>query len=238
MNQHGNSAPPKPPSGGSEEFLHLLSHDLSAPVRTMVTYLDFFSDDWARYLPPEGQADLAKVHRSARKVRQMLEDLKTYSRAARCRPSLQPTDLRRCIQTAVEQERKSIEAVAGQIVSESAVPQLLADQSILSLIFRELLRNAIRYRSPERPLVVRFTAEQHPDGWMVGVQDNGMGINSLRPDTLFEPLRKGPNAPPEATGIGLACCRRWAECLGATIDAEPNPTGPGAHFIIRFLAEA
>ena len=62
------------------------------------------------------------------------------------------------------------------VVAVSALGPMFADVEQLRSVFRNLLANAIRYRSPARPLQVRVDVQEGSLERRFTVSDNGRGI--------------------------------------------------------------
>jgi signal transduction histidine kinase len=95
-----------------------------------------------------------------------------------------------------------------------------------------LLHNAVKF-SPHGGAVT-VTADEHPDGAIVAVADEGMGIPAADQDRIFERFYKVDRARLRAeagggTGLGLAIARHVVEQHGGRIWVE-SAEGAGATF--------
>ena len=105
---------------------------------------------------------------------------------------------------------------------------MLGDPTELGLVFHNLISNALRFRSAERPARVRVSARQDGDEWLFAVADNGIGLDTGLSDKIFEIF--GRLEPDRAgTGIGLAICKRVVERHGGRIWVE-SEIGKGSKF--------
>jgi signal transduction histidine kinase len=77
-------------------------------------------------------------------------------------------------------------------------------------MFRELVDNAIKFRSPDRPCRVQVTAAQEGDHWIARVSDNGIGLNPEFQDKAFRMFWQLNGEKTAGVGAGLAICRRIA----------------------------
>jgi signal transduction histidine kinase len=69
------------------------------------------------------------------------------------------------------------------------------------------------------------------------VQDNGIGFDPKRAESLFEPLRADPADPLAGAGVGLATVQRIIARHGGTVWAESKP-GSGASFCFTLVESA
>lgn len=89
-----------------------------------------------------------------------------------------------------------------------------------------LLDNAVKYRSPERPLHLSLRARFKDAKVEFEVQDNGIGIPPGEEEAVFEPGQRGSNAARvEGSGLGLSSARVLARTCGGRVWAEPCPEG-------------
>jgi len=81
------------------------------------------------------------------------------------------------------------------------LPSLHVDHAILSMVFGNLLRNALSFTDQGE---VRIILENDS----ISVLDNGPGFESDDPEHLFKPYVRGP----ESTGTGLGLSLAWRLC--------------------------
>ncbi len=106
----------------------------------------------------------------------------------------------------------------------------------LTHLFQNLLSNAFKYRSSDRPPEVHISAMRQGDEWIISVHDNGIGFEpnqAQRIFGLFKRLHRENEYP--GTGLGLAICRRIVERYGGKIWAESEP-GVGSTFFFSLPA--
>jgi chemotaxis family two-component system sensor kinase Cph1 len=101
-------------------------------------------------------------------------------------------------------------------------------------LFQNLIGNAVKYRSQE-PVEIRVTAEQHGRGWVVRIEDNGIGIAPEQQARVFMPFIRLVNRDVPGTGLGLAVCKKIVEGLGGTIWIE-SELGAGSTFCFTIVA--
>jgi signal transduction histidine kinase len=102
----------------------------------------------------------------------------------------------------------------------------------LRQVFRNLIENAVKYRHPERPLIITVTSTVTEDGMCeVVVADNGVGFAPKDEATIFTMFRRLDPSRTAGSGVGLALCRRIVERHGGTIRAYGRP-GEGATLVV------
>jgi chemotaxis family two-component system sensor kinase Cph1 len=116
----------------------------------------------------------------------------------------------------------------AEIVSDE-LPAVMADEAQLEQLFQNLVSNALKFSGDQSP-VIRISAVEHPEEWVVAVSDNGIGIDpkaTTRIFQMFQRLHTQEEYP--GTGIGLAVCKRIVNRHGGRIWVESQP-GQGATF--------
>lgn len=105
-----------------------------------------------------------------------------------------------------------------------------SDRELLSLIFQNLVSNAVKY-TPSGEIVVAARSTDG-EGCLVSVADQGPGIAPDRLEDLFAPFTRGETHGQPGVGLGLAIARQAAEYLGAKLWAE-SQVGKGTTFFVR-----
>jgi two-component system sensor histidine kinase BaeS len=105
-------------------------------------------------------------------------------------------------------------------------PQLQADTQRLSQLFRNLLRNSLRYTDPGGGLTVTLA---EGDGHLhLDFQDTGPGVPAEALPRLFDRLYRVEGSRSRDTGgagLGLAICRNIIAAHGGSIAARQSPEG-------------
>ena len=100
-----------------------------------------------------------------------------------------------------------------------------AQLTLLTVVFQNLLGNALKFRSDQPPHVV-VKADRDGTFWSFSVTDNGIGIDPQYADRvflIFQRLHDKSTYP--GTGIGLAMCRKIIEYLGGRIWLDTGAVG-------------
>ncbi len=97
--------------------------------------------------------------------------------------------------------------------------QISCDPAHILMVLSNLVSNAIRYRSPNRDLVVGINYAVVDDKVLLTVSDNGIGISSENQERIFEAYTRCSSDVP-GLGLGLALARRSLEQVGGSIDVD------------------
>ena len=164
----------------------------------------------------------------AARMKQLIEDLLTYSRVGTRGRELAPTSSGAALDKAMTNLRASQEASGAQ-VTHDAMPEVTADGTQLTQLFQNLIGNAMKFRGEEAPRI-HVGVEGRDKVWVFTVRDNGIGLDPQYADRIFMMFQRLHNkAEYPGTGIGLAICKKIVERHGGHIWVESKP-GEGAMF--------
>ena len=218
-----------------KDFAAFLSHELRQPLSTLAVWINLLDSHYADILDDEGRRYLSELRRVAGGLSDLLEAQLALSAVNRAELEPGLVDLA-SLAREVGRELKPDLHAAGATVEIGSLPVVEGDPQQLRQLVRNLLENAIKYRSPERPLRVQIEGgAENGSGWM-RVRDNGRGFSPSEAQRIFDiSVRLQPDTGP-GHGIGLALCRRIAARHGGSIQAEAH-AGHGATFTVH-LARA
>ena len=86
----------------------------------------------------------------------------------------------------------------------------------------------MKYRHPQRPRVLTFSAARGPGEVTLSLRDNGIGIPPEDLPRIFDKGFTGQNgrqAAQNATGLGLYLCQRLCRKLDIGLAAQSSPEG-------------
>lgn len=205
-----------------ERFAYVASHDLREPLRTIVSFTQLLS----RHLEdrPELSEYLDLIINAGLRMNSLIGGLLEYSRLGSMSSPFETCDLAQSMAAVGENLRDSLQQ-AGADLTVLALPTVNANRVLMVQLLQNLVGNAIKYRSQDKVPVIRVSALDDGDHWLIAVADNGIGIEDSAQD-IYELFRRlhGPSAYPGA-GIGLAVCRRIVQHHGGRLWHENNPGG-------------
>ncbi|MEO5336511.1 MAG: ATP-binding protein [Magnetospirillum sp. WYHS-4] len=219
-----------------ERFAYVAAHDLQEPLRNVVTYSQILEKRMASTLDETGRENLAVVVDGARRMRQLVGDLLTYSRVTGGAEAFAPVDTKAALAMALTNLKEATGESHARI-GFSDLPTVAGDRTQLALLFQNLVGNAIKYRRPGNVPSVDIHAELRDGWWWFSVTDDGIGIDPRYADqifVIFKRLHTRDSYP--GTGLGLALCRRIVERHGGRIWVESGGDGRGSTF--RFTLPA
>lgn len=215
-----------------DEFASVASHDLQEPVRKIQSFGDLLARSAGTALDGPAREHLTRMLNAAARMRTLINDLLLYSQVSTRVQPLVRTDLAR-IAREVAADLETAIADSGGRVEIGALCAIDADPLQMRQLFQNLLGNALKYRQPGRPPVVRLTAVATGDGQCtITVTDNGIGFEARHAAKIFGMFARLHNRSQyEGSGIGLAICRKIVERHHGTITAK-STLGQGATFTV------
>jgi len=214
-------------NGELEQFAYVASHDLQEPLRKVAAFCQLLEKRYRGQLDDRGLQYIAFAVDGARRMQILINDLLTFSRVGRAHEVRLAQPLGEPLDRALGALSAAVEESAAVIERPAGLPTVTGDPTLLAMLWQNLVGNAIKFRAPGRPPVVRITTASRPDGrWQCCVADNGIGIPPEFAEKIFVIFQRlhGRDAYP-GTGIGLALCKRIVEQHGGEMYLDTSYTG-------------
>ena len=211
-----------------QQFAYVASHDLQEPLRAVAGYISLIEERFRDKLDEKGRQHVAGAIEGAERMHALINDLLELSRVGSRAKAFQATDLNAVLDVALHNLGPRIRE-CGATVTRDSLPMLEVDGSQITLLFQNLISNALKFHS-DRPPEIRITARPQSGHWLFAVADNGIGIESQyfeRIFQIFQRLHTRKRYP--GTGIGLAICKKIVERHGGRLWVESEP-GIGSTF--------
>ena len=122
-----------------------------------------------------------------------------------------------------------IQASGAKICKAFDVKQIFFSKKNLQSIVFNLISNAIKFRSEEKP-VINISTTKENDNTVLQVQDNGIGISPRNIEKIFS-IYGRLNNNIEGSGIGLHLAKKIVDAAGGNIAVE-STEGKGTTFIV------
>ncbi|GAB6060989.1 PAS domain-containing protein [Desulfonatronum parangueonense] len=212
-----------------EAFSYSVSHDLRAPLRSIVGFSQALVEDYHDRLDETGRDYLDRVIKAGRRMGLLIDDLLKLSRVSRAELAMVNVDLslmaREILDAlAVTESERNVETV----IQDDLLVH--ADPALMRIAMENLLDNAwkfTRYCSLAR---IEFGRQMVNGEAVFFLKDNGAGFDMAYAEklfTAFQRLHSLERFP--GTGIGLATTARIIRRHNGKIWAEAEPN-QGATF--------
>jgi signal transduction histidine kinase len=89
-------------------------------------------------------------------------------------------------------------------VKVGELPEVVADRTSMEQVMGNILGNAVKYLTSERPAEIEVSGERLVEETVFYVKDNGRGIAEEDMDKVFTPFRRAGKQDVPGEGMGLA----------------------------------
>jgi two-component system, chemotaxis family, CheB/CheR fusion protein len=211
-----------------EQFTYIVSHDLRAPLRTILNSARWIEEDLGDAANEEIRSHCHRLMTYSNRLTDMLDDLMKYARLEEPNQAVEVIDIRHLLKSIVETldgEDRLVLQCRGALVP------LASHRVPLTQVFQNLIDNAIKYGDKPK-VILTVTAEDLGTHVRYSVSDNGPGIPPRHHEKIFLPFRKLEHKDTKpGTGMGLALVKKAINDNGGTIEVISNPElKPGATF--------
>lgn len=218
-----------------QEFAYAASHDLQEPLRKIQAFGDRLSNKYGAEFDDTGRHYLERMVDAAGRMRQLIDDLLSYSRVNSKTTSFLPVDLAAVVADVISDLEPRI-ASEGAKVRVGEMPAIEADPGQMHQLFLNLIANALKFRraGTQPSISVEGSVEVGEAGAVarIAVADNGIGFEPRHAERIFGMFERLHGREEfDGTGVGLATCRKIAERHSGELTAWGEPDA-GAVFTL------
>ncbi|GII78831.1 histidine kinase [Sphaerisporangium rufum] len=218
-----------------EQFAYVASHDLQEPVRKVTAFCQLLQRRYAGRLDERADEYIAFAIDGAKRMQTLVSELLTFSRVGREQAPSERVPLDEPLEAALADLTRLIEE-SGAVVERPALPEVVGDPGLLTMLWQNLLGNAIKFRAPDRAPKVGVGVRRAGDMWEVTVTDNGIGVEPRFAEKIFVIFQRlHGRGDYDGTGIGLALCKKIVEYHGGEIRLDTGAE-QGARFVFTLPA--
>lgn len=230
-----------------EQITFAASHDLQEPLRKIRTLSTLFAKKMSPLIGEEEKDILGRIERATGKMQLLINDLVDFTVLLNTQEEPSLIDLDQLCKNAFEKYQTGEKSI--KLNMHATLPRIKAHKQQLTILFTQLIDNAIKYREPSRELVIdvryRITDAGNFSDKLLGkesiaryhvitISDNGTGFDNAFREKIFQIFQQ-LHAPGSYTGkgMGLAMVRRIMTNHYGYIEANGNK-GNGASFCMYF----
>jgi two-component system phosphate regulon sensor histidine kinase PhoR len=218
------------------DFVANASHELKTPIAGLAGFIETLQGP-ARDDVAARDRFLGIMAEQADRMRRLVDDLLTLSRIEQhehARPAGE-VDVERVLRGVQDllQLKASARKVAVELAIDPALPRAVGDYDELTIVFQNLIDNALKYAKPST--TVKVTARPAGNDFLsVAVSDEGDGIPASHLPRLTERFYRVDNARSRAlggTGLGLAIVKHVVNRHRGRLDIQ-STQGKGSTFTV------
>jgi signal transduction histidine kinase len=195
-------------------FLYRSSHDLRRPVTTLMGLVEVaklgYDESSAKYL-------FSKVNDTAVNMDNMLEKFFMINTINHDSANYSEVNFQEVLDQI--QHSHVVQTYANQVsinITVDSVSQFISDQQLITFIIKNLVDNALVFRSKDRQPFVDIQVQAHNNSVVLQIQDNGIGIPEAYLPEIFTIFYRGSEAS-KGNGMGLYVVRKAIDKLRGEI---------------------
>lgn len=212
-----------------DRFSTSVSHDLRSPLLTVEGFVSLVRQNLEDHNIAGANESLQRIMTAIGKMHQLLEDLLKLARLGKVVHPFASVDMNSLVSEVTEHLHGLLGCKGCNIRVEADLPQVYGDKSRLSIVFQNLLENAIKFRKPGHPLDVFIGFQEVNEAPVFFVRDNGIGIDPSQHAYIFGLFNK-LDRESGGTGVGLSLVDRIVRFHGGRIWVESQGVGQGTTF--------
>jgi PAS domain S-box-containing protein len=207
-------------------FVHIVSHDLKAPLRAVANLSQWIEEDFQGALSAHSQQQMTLLRSRVHGMEAKIDGLLDYARVGK-------TDAKIELVATAELVAEVVEMLAPaptfRISIAPDLPILSTDRLLLSQVFANTIGNAIEHHDRSDG-VITISGRSRSDFYEFAIADDGVGIAAVHHERIFRIFQAvNPQNRSDSTGIGLAIVKKIVEAEGGTIWLE-SQLGAGTTF--------
>jgi PAS domain S-box-containing protein len=209
-----------------DDFVHIVCHDLKAPLRAVSNLSQWIEDDLEGKVLAATQSQLTLLRSRVDRMTATIDGLLDYARIGRTAELVEPV----CVAELLAETIDSLAPPPTFSISIAPnLPTLNTKRLFLSQVFANLIGNGIKHHDRSDGSI-QISCQAFGDFYEFGIADDGPGIapeHHAKIFTIFQAVN--PQNLSDSTGIGLAIVKKIIEAEGSTIRLE-SELGKGTAF--------
>ncbi len=220
-----------------EDYTYIAAHDLQEPINNIkgiITILfDEFEDPETTKEEIYHYFDLIKG--AGDRLSNLIKALMETARLGQINP-IETIDCNVILEEVLQNLQFQLKNLDAK-VNIPKLPIINGFKFELSLLFQNLLSNALKYCKKDVLPLIKIDFHDQGPFWLFSIEDNGIGIEHKNKDKLFKMFRRlHTNKEIEGTGIGLTQCKKIVEQHNGEIWFE-SEFGKGTVFYFTLRKE-
>lgn len=218
-----------------QSFAYVTAHDLRTPLNAALSLCQILSTKIREKLSETENRLLQSAITCMKEQNILIDDILSYSAAKSEFPKEQEVPLEEALQIALINLQAKI-TNASAVVKFLDIPDVLVNRTQLTLLFQNIIGNAVKYHKTDVPPVIQVSAKSAGGELKISISDNGLGFSAEDAASIFDPFTRLRDSEAGGNGIGLATCNRIVQRKKGRIWAE-SVKGEGSTFYITLPLE-
>jgi PAS domain S-box-containing protein len=199
-----------------QQFAYISSHDLQEPLRMVIANLSQLERKHGDSLDEEARAYIDRAIDGGARMRELIDDLLTYSRVESQAKEVGPVDMEEVTRSVLGLMEATVRE-SGAELDIGTLPVVRANESQMRQVMQNLLSNALKFRGARAPRI-EVWAEPGWQEWTFAVKDNGIGFDMAYADKIFDMFQRLHTRDRyPGNGVGLAIVKKIVERHGGRV---------------------
>ena len=201
-----------------EAFAYSVSHDLRAPLRHIMGYVNILSEDYLSDIPEDGYLYVDRIKASISKLNNMIDSMLSLSRLSHHEMRFKRLNMSQLVRDLGEQFTNTNDAL---VLDVNETEDVIVDKNLMQNLITNLLENAIKFTQTKEQPRIEFGEMVQSDTKVFYFKDNGCGFDMNYVEklfTVFQRLHSDKEYP--GTGVGLSTVKRIIEMHNGTVWGE------------------
>ncbi len=212
-----------------EQFNYIASHDIKEPMRVVSSITGLIEKKLQRDNKHAFKSEFKLVNNSITQLYTLIEDLSQFLDFKSKSVTHQMIDSENLMNQVSHMLSKVRSEINGEVIIND-LPKIYSSTALLTVIFKNLIENGLKYNKSEKPTVE--ISYQLTDGRHEFIfQDNGIGIEEKYHDYVFQMFKRLENRDKKGSGLGLGLVSKSLEKLDGEIKLS-SELGKGSTFSV------
>jgi len=188
-----------------DQFAHIVSHDLKAPLRGIDNVITWIEEDHSTELPPKISEYIQLIKGRLLRAENMIRGILLYARVGKQNLQREYINLNALLQDITE---NLVQKPGLRLEIQPNLPEIYSERIPLQQVLSNLISNAIKYHDKPDGYIKVYVRRPN-DHYEFFVEDNGPGISKVYHDkifAIFQTLQERDSF--ESTGVGLAIVKK------------------------------
>lgn len=207
-----------------QQFTHIVSHNLRAPVANLLGLVGLYRTD-----DPTHEVNKVAIE-NIKTVSQQLDGIvRDLNEIVEIKQHLiaetkENISLEEELAEIINSLQRQIYLARAEIsIDFSKVSHIFTIRKYLNSILLHLLSNALKYKHPERSPLIEISSDIVDNFILLQVKDNGLGIDLKKNGRKLFGFHKRFHSHVEGKGIGLYLVKQQTEVVGGRVEVESQP---------------
>jgi signal transduction histidine kinase len=209
-----------------DQFAHIVSHDLKAPLRGIDNVVSWIEEDHATEISPKLTEYIQIIKGRLVRTENLIHGILSYARIGKDKQEKEEVDLNQL----VDEISEALIVKSGiKLLVSTKLPKLFTEKVPLLQVFSNLIGNAVKHHDKRNGLI-KIYHQEHFAHYEFFVEDNGPGIGKNYHNKIFlifQTLQERDMV--ESTGVGLAIVKKILDDRNQKINIVSD-AGKGAIF--------